>query len=120
MKMILHKIAKYYGPGDRETARRYEENPAKAGLGIGAMIGTLNGILVILATAIHLPQAISPSMFLLALVWGFFIGMFVGGLMGLACQWKKKPRGFLLAGITLTEVVFLILAGLLTVLEFFI
>ena len=108
MKLFL-TLADKFPASPPEVENRYRENPALVGLKFGALLGLLNAFLIFLSLGFLIEEARSGALLLFIINGGFFIGMFFGGLSGLACQWKDAPRHYLMAALTVIETIFLLL-----------
>lgn len=112
---LAHKLDS--SPRDGASHAAFARNPARAGLLAGGAIGALNALLCLLLLVTAAPEGASVTLYLMVLNVGFFVGAFVGGLMGLACQWRDLQRGHLWAMLLLAEGAFLAVLALGLILE---
>ena len=88
---------------------KYRANPSNYGLKWGAVLGILDGLLILLAIVFLVPAAADIYFYLIVLNWTFFPGLLVGGLIGLYCQFYTLSLGHLYARLGLAEALFLVL-----------
>lgn len=77
--------------GRTTKGARRRANHSLTGLRWGALLGVVNGLLVLSLVFLAEPRTMALSFSLIVLNSGLFVGVLVGGLCGLHTEWRGLP-----------------------------
>jgi hypothetical protein len=92
----------------------YRSNQSLFLLLSGGTLGLLDSTAIFLGFFALFPDAASVSFLGFCLIWGFFPGLFLGGLWGLSCHLRQRPLRVALLGLLFTQMIFLLIVGVVT------
>ncbi len=87
----------------------YERNPSLEGLRWGALLGVLNGIVVLVLSLALLPATAELGFALIVMNSALFTGLLVGGLCGLHNEWRGLPAARLYAKLLVAQIIFAVI-----------